>query len=66
MEKARIECNKLINLVKKNKVAQIYRDEVKRTIYKFDSIKYLSIYKHRKISDETGVYFKMDNRGASS
>ena len=45
------ECNKLIELIKQKKIAQIYRDEYTKNIFKFDRVKYLAIYKHSEVSD---------------
>jgi hypothetical protein len=46
VDRATRECNKLLDLIKKNKIAEIYKNEYNKNLFKFDRIRYLSIYKH--------------------
>lgn len=64
MEKARNECNKLIQKIKQKKIANIYRDEYHKKLYFTNPSMYLSVYQYGKISDEVNIHFKMDNGGA--
>jgi len=58
MEKARVKCLELINLLKKNKtnnIRLIYKNEYTKNIYKFDRHMYLTILEN-KLGKKTGVY----------
>jgi hypothetical protein len=50
MEKAIKECNNLLELIKQKKIAQIYKNEYTKNLFKFDRIRYLSIYKYGQVS----------------
>ena len=60
MEKSEYECLRLINLVKKNNIAKIYRDEINQHMYLYNWIRYLAVYKSCDIPTARRIHFEMD------
>ena len=61
MEKAKIECMNLINLVKKYNIPIIYQDEYNKNMFKFDRHNYMSILRN-KMGTSPSLYIKNDKR----
>ena len=61
MEKAKIECMNLINLVKKYNIPIIYQDEYNKNIYRYNWVRYLAILR-TEMGTSPRLYIKNDKR----
>jgi hypothetical protein len=60
MERAIRECKKLIKMVMKKKPSYIYHAETINKLYRYNWIRYLTVYKYRSISVAESVYKQTD------
>lgn len=65
-EKSKVECEKLINMVRqkriifqKKNIADIYKDEYNKNLFKFDRFKYLATYRN-SMDPSPRIHFEMD------